>query len=122
MLTAETLSLKMKERIWLMKLKLAQKILCQEKSLAKAIYEEQLLRDWPGLSTEVKNICEAIGIENINNKKVEKEAMEEAIFFHNYMEMKQELEKCSKLEDIKHDDFTKLPDKSVLKSLDWPLE
>ena len=31
MLTAETLSLKMKQRIWMMKLKLAQKILSQEK-------------------------------------------------------------------------------------------
>ena len=65
-----------------MKLKLAQKILCQEKSLAKAIYEEQLSRDWPGLSTKVKITCEAIGIEDVNIMKVEKEAMEEAIFFH----------------------------------------
>ena len=83
-----------------MKLKLAQKILCQEKSVARSIYEEQLSRDWPGLSTEVKNICEAIGIEDVNIKKVEKEAMEEAIFFHHYKEMKQALEKCSKLEGL----------------------
>ena len=93
-----------------MKLKLAQKILCQEKSMARAIYQEQLSRDWPGLSTEVKNICEAIKIEVVNIKKVENEAMEQATFFHHYKEMKQELEKCSKLEDIKHNDFTKLPE------------
>ena len=92
MLTAETLSLKMKQRIWLMKLQLAQKILCQEKSLAKAVYLEQLSRSWPGLSNEVKSICEAIGIENVNQKVVKKEAIEEAIFFHNYHEMKRELE------------------------------
>ena len=80
------------------------------KSQAQAIYQEQISRDWPGLSTEDKYICEAIGIEDVNLKEVDKEAMEEAIFFHSYREMKQELEKYSKLEDTKHNDFTKLPD------------
>ena len=118
MLRAETLSLKMKQRIWMMKLQLAQKILSQEKSLAKAIYEEQLSKSWPGLSKEVEQICKDIGIENINKKVIQKEAMEEAIFYHNYHEMKQELETYKKLEEIKHKDYTKLPDYMEDKSLE----
>jgi hypothetical protein len=72
MLTAETLSLKMKQRIWLMKLHLAKKILRQEKSLANTIYKEQVERNWPGLAGEVKEICEAVGLEDINQKEIKK--------------------------------------------------
>ena len=118
MLTAETLSLKMKQRIWLMKLQLAKKILRQEKSLANTIYKEQVERNWPGLSEEVREICEAVGLEEINQKEIKKEAMEEAIFFHNYREIKQDLQRYKKLDDIKDDDFTKMPDYMEDKSLE----
>ena len=49
---------------------------------------------------------------------VNKEAMEEAILFHNCHEMKQELEIYKKLEEIKHNDFTKLPDNMEDKCLE----
>ena len=42
----------------------------QETSLAKEIYEEQLKNNWPGLAKEAKEICEEIGINNINEKEV----------------------------------------------------
>ena len=118
MLVAETLSLKMKQRIWLMKLQLAKKILTQEKSLANMIYKQQLEKNWPWLSKEVREICKAVGLEDINQKEVDKEAMEEAIFFHNYKEMKQELQGYKKLEDIKDNDFTKMPEYMEDKSLE----
>ena len=118
MLTAETLSMKMKQRIWLMKLQLAKKILSQEKSLAKAIYQEQLERNWPGLSIEVREICKAVGLDDINKKDIKKEAMEEAIFFHNYKEMKQDLQGYKKLEDVKDNGFTKIPEYMEEKSLE----
>ena len=51
-----------------MKLMMAKKIMTQETSLAKEIYEEQLKNNWPGLATKVKEICEEIGINNINEK------------------------------------------------------
>ena len=118
MLVAETLSLKMKQRIWLMKLQLAKKIMTQEKSLANMIYKQQLEKNWPGLSEEVREICKAVGLEDINQKDVDKEAMEEAIFFHNYKEMKQELQGYKKLEDIKDNDFTKMPEYMDNRSLE----
>ena len=65
MLRADTSSQQMKQRIWKMKLMLAQSIL-KDTSLAKSVYREQLRMGWTILSTEVKKICETIGIKNIN--------------------------------------------------------
>ena len=62
-----------------MRLMMAKKILIQETSLDHEIYLEQLKNRWPGLSTEVKDKCKEIGINNINEKELKKEEMEEAI-------------------------------------------
>ena len=101
-----------------MKMQPAKKILSQENSQAKTIYKEQFKRNWPGLSGELREICKAVGLEDINQKEIKKEAREEAIFFHNYEEMKQDLQRYKKLEDIKDDDFTKMPDNMKDKSLE----
>ena len=58
---------------------MAKKILIQETSLDHEIYLEQLENRWPGLSTEVKDKFKEIGINDINEKEVKKEEMEEAI-------------------------------------------
>ena len=89
---------------------LAKKILNQEKSLAKEIYAEQLQHDWPGLNREVKGICENIGVKNINEEDVSKEEVEEGIYYHDYKKLKIEVSGYKKLEAIKNDDFTELPD------------
>jgi hypothetical protein len=56
MLTSETQSMRMKQRIWKQKVMTARSIRQKEGSLAKAIYEEQLEMGWPGLATEVEKI------------------------------------------------------------------
>jgi hypothetical protein len=75
------------------------------------------VKDWSGLSVEVKEICREIGVPNLNEKDVSKEELEEAIYFHNYKEMKLEVSSYKKLEAIKNDDFRELPefmnDKSI---------
>ena len=118
MLRTMSTSMKMKQRIWKMKLLLAKKLMSQERSLAKEIYEEQLKNDWPGLSVEVKEICREIGVHNLNEKDVSKEELEDAIYFHNYKEMKLEVSSYKKLEAIKNDDFRELPDFMNDKSID----
>ena len=100
-----------------MKLLLAKKILSQERSLAKDIYKEQIKNDWPGLAAEVKDICEKVGVSNLNEEEVSKEELEDAIFYHNYKEMKLEMCGYKKLEAVKNDDFTKLPEYMNDKSL-----
>ena len=79
MLRAQTTSSKMKQRIWKMKLLLAKKILSQERSLAKEIYQEQIKSDRPGLAAEVKDICENLGVRNLNKDEVTKEKLEDGI-------------------------------------------
>ena len=110
MLRTQSTSMKIKQRIWKMKLLLARKILSQEKSLAKEIYTEQMKNDWPGLAQEVKDICQEIGIDNINEVEVTKEELDEAIYYHNYKEMKLEVCSYKKLESIKNEDFRDLPE------------
>ena len=97
---------------------MARKILQQEGSLAHEIYEEQLKHDWPGLAKEVKEICEEIGVKNINEEDVSKEEVDDGIFYHNYKEMKLEICGYKKLEAIKNDDFTELPEYMNDKSLE----
>ena len=118
MLRAETSSLQMKQRIWMMKLMLAQSILKKDRSLAKSIYQEQMRMSYTGLSTEVKDICEMLGIKNINEQLESKDSIEDAIFYHNYLEMKLEINKYDKLEDVKNEDFREVPEYMNIKSLD----
>ena len=51
-----------------------------------------------------------IGVKNINEEDVSKEDVEEGIYCHNYKEMKNKVSGYKKLEAIKDDDFTELPD------------
>ena len=107
MLTAETASLRMKQRIWLKKLLLAKRILSQKGSLAGQIYKEQLKMEWGGLSAEVEQICKEIGVENVNYNVIGKEEMKTAVEIHCYKEMKESMENSKKLTNIKNEDFTK---------------
>ena len=118
MLRAQSNSIKMKQRIWNSKLLMARKILSQERSLAKEIYTEQLQHDWPGLAQEVKEICDKIGVNNINEEDVSKDEIEEGIYYNHYKEMKLEISGYKKLEAIKNDDFSELPDYMNEKSLE----
>ena len=107
MLTAETQSLKMNQRIWKMKLMLARSLGQKDGSLAGSIYKEQLRMGWPGLATEVEEICHKIGLGNINEMEVTKAEICDAIEMHGYKEMKEEMEGKEKLKDIRHGNFRK---------------
>ena len=65
---------------------------------------------YTGLSTEVKDICEMLRIKNINEQLESKDSIEDAIFYHNYLEMKLEINKYDKLEDVKNEDFREVPE------------
>ena len=65
---------------------------------------------WPGLAVEVTKICKQVGLEDLNKVMLDKEKMTEAIFYHDYKEKKDDMEKYRKLEDIKHEDLRYIPD------------
>jgi len=107
MLRAETASLKMKHRIWKQKLILVRRIQIQDRSLAKAIYEEQVAMGWPGLAREATELCKILCVPDINTRLLEKEEVEDAVFNHHYKEMKEEMETYSKLKEVKQEDYRK---------------
>ena len=83
------------------------RIQSQERSLAKAIYEEQVAMGWPGLAREVKEICKAVGMEDINEKSLTKDEVDEAIFYADQKELKEDMERYEKLKGVKNEDFRK---------------
>ena len=74
-------------------------------SLAKKIYNEQKEKGWPCLAKEVSEICQKVGLEDLNEHEVSKEKVNGEIFYHHYKEMKEDIFKMKKLEDIKNEDF-----------------
>ena len=102
---AETASRKMKFRIWKQKVLLVMKIRCQDRGLAKEILDEQVAMGWPGLTKEVEEICEEIGVKNASKEIISKEELEEAIFYADYNEMKKDMEKYSKLKEVMKQDL-----------------
>ena len=83
-----------------------------EKSLARQIYDEQVLYNWPGLVGEVKSICERLGVEDTNitnmSKKVLKATMSAAFRTEEERMMKEEmLEKKKVCALVEEDCLTK---------------
>ena len=70
------------------------------------------------ITPEVEDICKTIGVANINQVEVPKDEIEDAIFIHNYKETKEDINKCEKLEDVKHEDIRELPDYMMEKSVE----
>ena len=77
-------------------------------SLAKQIYLEAESRGWPGLGQEVRQICEAIGIPDLNKNLIRKTDIQKAIRTSHYKDMMSQFEGSRKLEDIRHDNFRRL--------------
>ena len=97
-----------KWRIWQQKLLLATAIMEQEDSvLAKQVMEQQLEAGWPGLCKEVTAICEEVGLPNMFEERVGKETIKEEIFYHHLKDIKKEMKRFEKLDDISNGDCRK---------------
>ena len=77
-------------------------------SLARQIYLEAESRGWPGLGQEVRQICEASGIPDLNKNLIRKTDIQKAIRNSHYKDMMSQFEGSRKLEDIRHDNFRRL--------------
>ena len=105
---AETATTRTKWRIWEQKLMMVRRLQQQDtRSLARRVYETQLRLGLPGLAKEVSNICNIIKIPDINFNNVNKEKIQEHLFYHHYRDMKGEMQNCKKMSHIKHEDFRK---------------
>ena len=98
-------------RIWELKcLLLIQIKALPEGSLAKITYIEAESKGWPGLGQEVRQICTAIGLPDINQHQVGKKDVQKAITASHYKNMMSLFEGSRKLEDIRHDNFSSFQD------------
>ena len=105
----ETGMMVMKWRIWTAKIILLMRIKKQEKgSLSHKVYYESRAKGWPGLGEEVSHICEEIGLPDVNEKYVTKQALGDAIWNHHYDDLKMEISNYKKLNDIKDEDISNI--------------
>ena len=58
-----------------------------EEGLAKQVYNEQVLNEWPGLAQEVSEICTSIGIPDVNSNLVNKKEVSLALRNHDKIEI-----------------------------------
>ena len=50
-------------------------------------YQEQVYQDWPGLTVETRNICEILGMTDVNQNALKKTNIAKAIKIHNGKEI-----------------------------------
>ena len=97
----------MKWRVWELKIHLIQAIRRQEEGgLAREVLEEQLEMDWPGLASEVRDICKEIMIPDASRRDIEKETIKKAIIYDHVKSLKKELT-GDKLKDMSNSDVSK---------------
>ena len=76
-----------------------------ENALAKQVYQQAEANNWPGLGSEVREICKQIQIQDINKYNISKQEIQKAIYEAHYKAMMVLFENSKKLKDIKNDDF-----------------
>ena len=90
----------------------------ESSALARQVYERQLQLGLPGLAMEVTAICDSIKIPDVNYHMVEKDKIEEHIFYNHYKDMKDSIMMSKKMDKVKNEDFTKEQDYMNYKSVD----
>ena len=77
----------------------------QEENYAREILLEQLDNGWDGLTKEVEEICERVGLPNACLQYVTKEDLKEAMQLSNARELKEQMTDLSKLEGTMDEDM-----------------
>jgi hypothetical protein len=79
-------------------------------ALAKQVYLQAEANGWPGLGSEVRQICKEIQIQDINKYNIQKHVIQNAIYESHYKAMINLFESSKKLKDIKNDNFRGMQD------------
>ena len=104
--------LDMEMRVWREKLVLAHHITgMDEESLARQMYEEQLAQQWPGLAREVEEICDKLGIQNVNSCRLDakefRKVVTSACHAENEKRLRKQSENIKKCKSIKNEGYGK---------------
>ena len=110
-LKAETRMFGMKHRIWQYQLSLMRKLKKQSLStLSRLCLEEQKSNDWPGLTKEISDICNKLGLEDLNEKHIPEADIKKAVIEHHDRELLEEVERSKKRRKHKCDNFKDVQD------------
>ena len=90
------------------KIFLLNRIKRQEKSsLCYKVYEEGKQMGWPGLGKEISEICEKVGIPDLNEVDMPMVEVKAAVKKHHWKYVREQLENSKKLKDILTEDFSR---------------
>ena len=73
-----------------------------KENYARDILKEQLEHGWTGLTTEVAEICQRVGVPNVRETDINREKVDEAMVNHHLLEIQKEMEPLSKLSKIRN--------------------
>ena len=77
----------------------------QEEHYARDILQEQLNNGWDGITKEVKEICEKVGLPDACVQFIPMEEIKKAMLISNAKDIKEQMIGLSKLEDIMKEDL-----------------
>ena len=89
-----------------------------DNALAKKIHNEAMINNWLCLGSDVRIICEELRILDINNIEVIKSVINNAIEEKQIKDINAEIDKLSKLQHIKDDNFRNVQDYFHDKNID----
>jgi hypothetical protein len=111
-----------KHRIWVEKVSVLAEILHnkeeQEENYAREVLREQLEQGWEGLTTEVAEICQLAGLQNVCYKYICRKEVVEAIELHHLKEIKEQMKTLKKMEKLRMLDTRRMQPNMKQKSLE----
>ena len=87
-------------------------------SLSRLILEEQIRNKWPGLVSEVQEICKELNIQDLSVDDVSANTIKQAVFDHHYKELKETIAKSKKMEKHKDENYKEIPEYMKGKSVE----
>ena len=112
----------MEHRVMTEKVSIVTKILHgtgdQEENYAREILQEQLFNGWDGITKEVQEICERVGLPDACHQYVSKEEIKTAMQLSNAKALKEKMTGLSKLEHLMKEDLRFSQDYVKTKSLE----
>ena len=89
----------------------------QEENYAREVLKEQLEEGWEGLTTEVSEICQLVGLPDACYEYIHRKAVVDAIEIHHMKEVKEQMEPLSKMQVLKLGDTRRMQPYMKTKSL-----
>ena len=101
--------LDMSHRIFIEKVCLVNSVMFsnEEQSYAKEMLDEQLAMGWTGLTSEVEEICQKLGLPNACKQPVQRKQVIDHARLSNLKKLKNDMEGLSKMEEMKKEDLRK---------------